>query len=200
MSEPEKPKPRFWQMHLSTAILLMFAAPIGALVIVRSNAWTPEPKPLTPDEFEARFPGWLQECLKEKPRKHLKSPDGTREMSTASMDNSIHVSGNMRYEGLLFDFTIRDFDSDLKFNLGTATDATPIHHAIGFVDDNNCVMLIFGRDRTPYFRIWHRRYPEWWWGQLYRPEVWAAIVLGAVLLWKVFLKLKVLSKPIIVKA
>jgi hypothetical protein len=44
-----------------------------------------------------------------------------------------------------------------------------------FSDD----FLIWGRD------VFRRRFPEWWWGHFYRPEVWAAIVIGAVWLWTV---------------
>jgi hypothetical protein len=31
---------------------------------------------------------------------------------------------------------------------------------------------------------YHRRFPEWWWGHFYRPEVWCAIVLTALLAWR----------------
>jgi hypothetical protein len=31
---------------------------------------------------------------------------------------------------------------------------------------------------------YHRRFPEWWWGHFYRPEVWAFIALSGVLLWR----------------
>ncbi len=33
--------------------------------------------------------------------------------------------------------------------------------------------------------LFRRRFPEWWWGHFYRPEVWAAIVLGGAWLWSV---------------
>jgi hypothetical protein len=33
--------------------------------------------------------------------------------------------------------------------------------------------------------VFLRRHPEWWWGHLYRPEVWAAAVFGMLWLWSV---------------
>lgn len=33
--------------------------------------------------------------------------------------------------------------------------------------------------------VYRRRHPEWWWGHLYRPEVWVAFVLGVIWLWSV---------------
>ena len=30
----------------------------------------------------------------------------------------------------------------------------------------------------------HRRFPEWWWGHFYRPEVWLAITLSGLLIWR----------------
>ncbi|MHC5053281.1 MAG: WD40 repeat domain-containing protein [Planctomycetota bacterium] len=33
--------------------------------------------------------------------------------------------------------------------------------------------------------LYRRRFPEWWWGHFYRPEVWAAILIGAAWLWTV---------------
>jgi hypothetical protein len=29
--------------------------------------------------------------------------------------------------------------------------------------------------------VYHRRFPEWWWGHFYRPEVWALIVFSVLL-------------------
>ena len=183
MSDEAPPKKRrFWQFHLSTAILLMFAVPVGAYIALRSNAWIPEAKALTEQEFEARFPGWLDEHA----RKHIKSPDGTRVFSTGTMDNCIYNVKNQRFEGRLFDFYIRDCDSETKFSLGLATDATPLHAARGFIDDNRCVMIFVSRaEKIQYLRVWTRRFPEFWWGQFYRPEVWVGGIFGILILWRI---------------
>jgi WD40 repeat protein len=50
---------------------------------------------------------------------------------------------------------------------------SPIHGS--FSDE----FLVWGSD------VYRRRFPEWWWGHFYRPEVWAAMVLGAAWLWSV---------------
>lgn len=34
--------------------------------------------------------------------------------------------------------------------------------------------------------VWRRRYPEWWWGNLLRPEVWAAVVFGGLWMWRIW--------------
>jgi len=49
------------------------------------------------------------------------------------------------------------------------------HAAYTYSDD----FLVWGRD------VYRRRFPEWWWGHLYRPEVWAAVGIGAAWLWSV---------------
>lgn len=42
-----------------------------------------------------------------------------------------------------------------------------------FLEDGNRIVLV-GRTLS----VWVRRFPEWWWGHLYRIEVWAAIAFG----------------------
>lgn len=67
--------------------------------------------------------------------------------------------------------------------------------AFAFLDDDRCVSIEIsnvlpastqgGGAPVGRYRIWHRRYPEWWWGHLYRPEVWALVVVMMVLVAQV---------------
>ena len=41
---------------------------------------------------------------------------------------------------------------------------------------------------------YHRRFPEWWWGHFYRPEVWTAIVLSGVLLLQLIRRARTTSQ------
>jgi len=54
--------------------------------------------------------------------------------------------------------------------------------AIAFADYDNCIIVKGGDNRVHVIR---RCFPEWWWGHLCRPEVWAAVVIGAAWLWTV---------------
>ncbi|GMV83803.1 MAG: hypothetical protein AMXMBFR7_49870 [Planctomycetota bacterium] len=48
----------------------------------------------------------------------------------------------------------------------------------GFTDDDT---IIFYEDlAVPKFLVFKRRFPEWWWGHLQRPEVWGAIAIALV--------------------
>ena len=171
------PKPRFWRMHLSTAVLLMLAVPVWALCFVHSNAWAPESTTMSSlDEVATRFPGWVTKSVLERTR----SPDGTRCFSTFTNDRKLYGNGTG------FNFSRYDYDSDLKFVLGQATASSPTHYPLGFVDDDHCIMMmsiVTGHEMPVYhaFRVWYRRFPEWWWGQFYRPEVWLGIVFAGVL-------------------
>jgi WD40 repeat protein len=43
------------------------------------------------------------------------------------------------------------------------------------------------KERRGVLAVWQRRFPEWWWGHLYRPEVWLTGVVGLLWLWRVAL-------------
>jgi hypothetical protein len=64
------------------------------------------------------------------------------------------------------------------------------YRAEGFIDDDT-IMHFSGDwqdDRiepTDKFEVWHRRYPEWWWGHFYRPEVWLLIIFGSLWVWQI---------------
>lgn len=60
---------------------------------------------------------------------------------------------------------------------------------IGFIDDNTFVFDRFGPESeelsSSKYVVWRRRFPEWWWGHLYRPEIWISGLLGLTWLWLV---------------
>ena len=65
----------------------------------------------------------------------------------------------------------------------------------GFRDDNTLQFqryIITPENPTSQGMIFRRRFPEWWWGHFYRPEVWCAILLTALLAWR-FAKRKQLT-------
>ncbi len=165
------PKSRFWQLHLSTAILLMLAVPVWALCFVHTNAWAPENATMSWAEMEARFPGWLNKDVRERQR----SPDGTRCFTGFTNDRMLYGNGTG------FNFSRYDYDSDSKYVMGQADDPSTTHYPYGFVDDDHCIMAVSIRKSPVRFRVWYRRFPEWWWGQFYRPEVWLGIAFALVL-------------------
>ena len=169
---------KWWNLFVLIPVLLWIA--VAAYVVLRSNAWIPESAALTESELGAKYPGWMQEGA----RAHVRSPDKTRVFNPQDeMDNDIYDAANPRFEGRLFDFTIRDQESEWFFVFHGSTDDTPIHFTCGFIDDNHCVMGFVPRhgDITPHFRVWRRRFPEWWWGNAYRWEAWVLALLTALL-------------------
>jgi len=66
----------------------------------------------------------------------------------------------------------------------------PTEGEILWQKNGNFFDAYFGNDDTLFldnyreFQIYHRRFPEWWWGHFYRPEVWLSIVLSGLLVWK----------------
>jgi hypothetical protein len=64
------------------------------------------------------------------------------------------------------------------------------HTGSGFTDDDT-IMRFYGNwpdekiEPDDYYEVWRRRYPEWWWGHFYRPEVWLTIIFGSLWFWGV---------------
>jgi hypothetical protein len=66
----------------------------------------------------------------------------------------------------------------------------------GFIDDNTIVRDNVTdaewhesghgstRDHKYEYVLYRRRFPEWWWGHFYRPEVWLFAALSGVLIWR----------------
>jgi hypothetical protein len=193
MTAPQSAKRKFLQIHLSTAILLMLAMPVFALVFLRGNAWYPERTAMTLKELKSRFPVWCNKA----PATRGVTPDGTRSFSTYQIDNWIYDARNdTEYEGRLFDFTDYDSDSDFELRIGLKKKNVPRHFRCGFVDDDRCVFVFYTDDSwdTPYFRVWERRFPERLLGHLYRPEVWIAGIFTALFLWRVVQRFREVSR------
>jgi hypothetical protein len=59
---------------------------------------------------------------------------------------------------------------------------------VGFVDSDTILGVeshVLGCTEFKYSPLlFHRRFPEWWWGHFYRPEVWLFIGLSGALLWR----------------
>ena len=81
---------------------------------------------------------------------------------------------------------------DAKSKARLATIPATAVMAVNFLNDDNLefreyqyletdVVPIRMHERRIQFR---RRFPEWWWGHFYRPEVWCALVLTALLGWR----------------
>lgn len=58
---------------------------------------------------------------------------------------------------------------------------------VNFVDDDTIQVLSSDpeSDFRAIVRTYKRRFPEWWWGHFYRPEVWAALIIAALWTWRV---------------
>ena len=50
--------------------------------------------------------------------------------------------------------------------------------------DNDTLELLRENEGSNMIATYHRRFPEWWWGHFYRPEVWVAIALSGVQIWR----------------
>lgn len=75
-------------------------------------------------------------------------------------ENLLHYTQTNRITGNLF--PIRFVDDD-TLELRRSPD-----------EDNDKILLV----------TFHRRFPEWWWGHFYRPEVWLATALSGLLIWR----------------
>lgn len=142
----------------------MISLGVGGLIFVHRSAWVPEKN------------ANAIEALKGPLTAH--SPDHTRTFLLAyHPDNCIYAGSDPNPEQVLFKFSLHDS------GLGLESHRTPLHYAAGFIDEDRCV-LVFLENENEMYRIWHRRFPEWWWGHFYRPEVWAAGLLALVWIFK----------------
>lgn len=97
------------------------------------------------------------------------SPDRTRELVEIP---SLKYGGNVtriidfRTKKLLFTLDEGEYDS-------------------AFLSDNSCITYSWEFEDPIKSYLFERRYPEWWWGHFYRPEVWATIIFGSLWLWRV---------------
>ncbi len=173
-------RPQRVSFSLSTLVLVVILVSFALYLYLHQSPWAPAGGTLNEKEFEALYPNWFAEDVEVR----LQSPDKTRQFSGGQHDWSIYDSSTKKS---IFDFTIRDYGSEIDFIMGWADDSTPIHWACGFIDDNTCAMGFYPakKSKSSVVRIWKRRFPEWWWGHFYRPEVWVAVVFAAFICMKV---------------
>ncbi len=53
-----------------------------------------------------------------------------------------------------------------------------------FFDDDTLLCSPLINLEFSFYQVWRRRYPEWWWGHFYRVEVWLAVLLPLVGIWR----------------
>lgn len=49
-----------------------------------------------------------------------------------------------------------------------------------FVDDDTIIAIKGSTPESARLVAYHRHFPEWWWGQFHRAEVWTAMIFGAI--------------------
>ena len=152
-------------MRYSLMTLLLTSLFIGSLMAcwMLRGSWKLERVfgPQKTDIFEVRrkfFPPRFDFS-----RKTNVSPDGQRYIEVSNEDRA-----NLMYEGPPVNGLPRQ-PVLFKFPEG------------GFIFLDNDSALIINSN----FAFWRRRYPEWWWGHFFRPEVWSAIVFGGMLVFNV---------------
>ena len=151
--------------NYSLLTLLIACATIAAGVSVwfRSSPW--ERVGVYP---RAEFDRFIQGKPWDDPSR---TPDGTRKLVN-------------RTQGYYCYLTILDNDGSVLFEFPKGTTAN------GFIDDNT-ILNIGGPwrddliDPADEFEVYHRLYPEWWWGHFFRPEVWLALIFGSLSAWRV---------------
>jgi hypothetical protein len=157
-------------MRFSLATLLLLVLWIGAGMWVW--AWR---EPWRYDQTVSRIdfgryvpPKWFENG-DQFDRRHFDSPDCERGCN-------VYVSRDYHY--VIYD----------KHAARSLFEFDGVRAAIGFLDDNNFAFRLgpWSEMLSPDDRceIFYRRFPEWWWGHFYRPEVWLFIGLSAALLWR----------------
>ncbi|HYF50243.1 MAG TPA: hypothetical protein VEJ63_12610 [Planctomycetota bacterium] len=161
MNAPAQPRGKRFQISLATATLIILELSAVVLLVIHCRSWIPEQRLRSASGIKNTIPQI------ETIGGHT-SPDRTRWLIEWWIEDT-------SLKGKLFDFTRRDIDGSR---------CSPLK----FVDDDTVVVLVYDEDREGKvehkFRIWRRRFPEWWWGHFYRPEVWLAIILGGLLVWR----------------
>ena len=154
------PRPRFSLLTLLLGVLFIGS---GILVWIQRDAW----------ELERQSVGIGIKTLKV-------APDEKRGLNF-SLLQSIYQIIDLRTRKVLHDFTIPD---------------PPVvqYYGAGFLDDDHFLVMIsydlplFKPTKPPLLThyYFYRRFPEWWWGHLYRPEVRLALIFGIATLVSLF--------------
>jgi len=174
------------RFSLLTFLIATICVGLAPYVYLHSSPWEPQPQTYTLEEVEALLNG-----KKTSPR----SPDSTRRIY---YDGSVGIQDE-RDRNILHLFSLRDSSSAFEMMFVSPTDKTPMHMSMGFIDDNRLLMahaVTKGGKEDLRGRIWHRQYPEWWWGHLYRPEVWAMVAACLALAIQLFRGMRKRAEPI----
>jgi hypothetical protein len=172
---------RNWTFHLSTALIAVIAASSAFLTYLRRESWQPECGIITESDLDRCLPGWLDRSVRER----ALSPDGSRffDLYAPELESNRIYDSEKSFcrRNRIFDFGLYDHVLNTRSSIRSLR-----HYAWGFIDDDQCVMrLEDSGNSTGRYRVWHRRFPEWWWGHFYRPEVWLLIIFGSLWGWQV---------------
>jgi len=161
------------RMRFGLASLFFFMLFVSSLsmVICLSNAWNSvrTVSGLSEDAIISRYPiPWNKPMSDDLSRRLVELRPLVR--STGIGWRGVAISDAMDSEKLLFILSEQ-----------------PIAVAYFLTDDRiNVVTEMSDNDFSSWqFVEYHRRFPEWWWGHFYRPEVWLAIIFGVLWFWRV---------------
>jgi hypothetical protein len=117
-------------------------------------------------------------------RTNSSSPDGSR---------TIHIEQSFNNPSNSYELTIRDRAQTFSVPLFSRRSPEAAYDvwSVNFVDNDTVQFLTCDPvdDFRARVRTYRRHYPELWWGHLLRPELWVAIVLGALLVWRIGMRL-----------
>jgi hypothetical protein len=157
-------KRRWFQIHLNTAIVMMFVAGYGMLLWHFRSPWRETGEIIYKNTLGVPW-----------------SPDGTRWVRHyTSKRIEILASGSTTEILCIVDLPFK-VDSEPGF-----IDNDTIHDAIDGKSNNS--------GQIP-FCVLKRRFPEWWWGHFYRPEVWVGVVIAMVWIAITFVRRREARKP-----
>ena len=168
------PPRRRFQFSLQTALLAACLAASAMLVYLRREPWYAS-APIPRHEFKFEVPPAWWNSNEENGA--WIAPDRLRQFHPFFEELDCYIC----------DRRIEDYHAQRLCTLGSLPISTG-----GFLD--NATFLAghgpWPQDVDPQnndvYVVWHRRFPEWWWGHFYRPEVWITIVLSGVLLLRIF--------------
>jgi len=105
------------------------------------------------------------------------SPDGLRKLENLDVEDSGSRTFvcDMKGQSLQYIHANSVMWEDVSDSFFISDDC--IIHAVEWTTDFGTVKKVPG-----VVRVFRRRFPEWWWGHFYRPEVWACLALGIALI------------------
>lgn len=145
-------------MRFSLTTLILLTLLLAALMAVwfRREPWTRDPRSFSRDEIEALYPKHAFRTVLIDPKV---APDGRMITMENQGDSRIYIVLKSGQRHLLYDFW---------------TEQLLVREFIN--NDTLLTNSIYSEAPSPY-HLFHRRYPEVWWGHFYRPEVWLSLAL-----------------------